>query len=163
MWKDQDSQLKVPSIIVLSVYPWSPTPLFYIAPDPRPGSHMVLLSDNPEDHLSPGQCWPSGSPSSDSLRASPVMPSIPQSPSENAALCLEWRRGLHKQDGVEPDFRQQVRYKVEKKGKGIVMGDGGGIKKKWHVKLEYHKTNMGLQGTMSKWVWLIQRKNKIFN
>ena len=71
-------------------------------------------------------------------------------PSENGALCLEWRRGLHKQDGVKPDFRQQVRSKVEKKGKGIVMGEGGGIKKKWHVKLEYYKTSMWLQGTMSK-------------
>lgn len=159
-------QLKLPSIIFLSVYPWSPTPLFYVALDPRPGSHMVLHSDNPEDHLSPGQCWPSGSPSSDALRAFPVMPSIPQASEGSFTECCPV-------SGMEKRASQarwsQARFQTAGKIQGgeererHCNGGWWGIKKKWHVKLEYYKTNTGLQGTMSKWVWLIQRKNKIFN
>ena len=40
-------------------------------------------------------------------------------PSENGALGLEWRIGLHKQHGGKPDFRQQVRSKVKKKGAAL--------------------------------------------
>ena len=83
-------------------------------------------------------------------------------PSEDGAMNLDWRVGLDKQHGGEPDFRQQVRSKVEKKGNGTALeGDGRRSKKKWHVKVENYKTNMWLWGTMSKWVWLIQRKRKI--
>jgi len=53
--------------------------------------------------------------------------------------------GLHKQHGGEPDFRQQVRSKVEKKGNSIALEGGGRkSKKKWRVKVENHKTNMAL-------------------
>ena len=64
-------------------------------------------------------------------------------PSEDGALGLEWRIGLHKQYGGEPDFRQQVRSKAEKKGNSIALEGGGRkSKKKWHVKVANYKTNM---------------------
>lgn len=43
-------------------------------------------------------------------------------PSENKDLVWKGQEVLDKQCGVKPDFRQQLRSEVEKRGKGVMSG-----------------------------------------
>lgn len=84
---------------------WDPTLFFKSALIPELAASWFHCSGDAEDHLSPGR---SSAASSAAMKASPAISSIPQAlmaPSENGTLGLEWRRGLHEQGGVQPDFR----------------------------------------------------------
>ena len=141
--------------------------IFHVSPDLRAGSLLVPLL---WWHWEPLISWTRTIfwSSTRCHEASPAMSSIPQAPNDS---FRKWYpasgtdRGCHNQGGVQPDFRQKIRSKVQRTGKGIGSGEGERVKKKCHelyVKEENHKIDKWLQGTMSRQVWLNQRKNKIF-